>query len=98
MGVGVPVLAKRIPGLTEVGADGPLWVESTATREQIARALTALLRDPDLRRRHIDAGRARAAAFTWSRAAELTARTIRRAAEDGRGSAARLRRIGRPSA
>jgi glycosyltransferase involved in cell wall biosynthesis len=80
MAVGVPVLAKRLPGLVEVGADAPQWVEAGATRERIAFALRSLLADRELRKRRVQAGLARSALFTWERAAELTAVAIRTAA------------------
>lgn|GEM_PF-3462356 len=80
MMVGVPVIAKRIPGLLEVGGDGPLWVDADATDDDVAAALTQILDDPELRAERVAAGRERVGSFTWERVAQETAQALRDAA------------------
>jgi glycosyltransferase involved in cell wall biosynthesis len=81
MAAGVPVIAKPIGGLVEVGGDVPVWVAPEASADEISAALRRVLADDhDLRRRSRD-GRARAALFTWEKAADLTAQAVQRALE-----------------
>jgi len=80
MRVGLPVVARQIPGVAEIGGEGPVWIGVEASRTEIAEAVASILRDPNRRRRHIAAGRARAACFTWERTAHLTAIALREAA------------------
>jgi glycosyltransferase involved in cell wall biosynthesis len=80
MMLGVPVVAKRIPGLLEIGGDAPFWVDSDATDEDVAAALMRILDDPALRAEHVAVGRARAESFTWERVAQDTATALRDAA------------------
>jgi glycosyltransferase involved in cell wall biosynthesis len=81
MAAGVPVIAKPVGGLPEVGGDVPAWVAPTASPAEVGDVLRRLLTDSAERARRGDAGRARAAAFTWSRAGELTAAALRRAVD-----------------
>jgi glycosyltransferase involved in cell wall biosynthesis len=76
MAAGVPVVASRNSSLPEVVGDSGVLLDSLAP-EAIAAALGPLLRDPSRRRALAAAGRARAAAFTWERAAEATVRAYR---------------------
>lgn len=78
MAAGVPVVASRNSSLPEVVGDAGVLLDAL-TPEAIAAALRALLLDPDRRRRLGAAGAARAATFTWERAAEGTARAYREA-------------------
>lgn len=91
MMVGVPVLAKRIPGLLEIGGEGPLWIDAGATDDDVAAALRRLLDDASLRAERVAAGRARAALFTWERVAEETAQALRDAAARAAFSATHVR-------
>lgn len=65
---GVPVLASTAGALPETAGDAALLVDPT-DGAAIAAGLERLLRDDDLRAALVDRGRARAAEFTWSRAA-----------------------------
>jgi len=69
MAVGVPVVASAIPVLAEVTGDAALLVEHGDT-EALAAGLSAVVDDPGLRARLVEAGRTRAAIYTWTRCAE----------------------------
>jgi len=71
MASGVPVVASRNSSLPEVVGDAGVLLDAL-TPDAIAGALRPLLADPEARRRLGDAGKARAATFTWERAAERT--------------------------
>jgi phosphatidylinositol alpha-mannosyltransferase len=71
MAAGRPIVASRIPGYAEVvhdGVEGVLVEPRSAS--SLAVGLTRLLRDADLRRRMGEHGRAKAAAFDWTRVAD----------------------------
>ncbi len=72
MAAGVPVVAARNSSLPEVVGDAGVLVDAL-TPDGIAAALRPLLLDRDRRRALGAAGAARAAGFTWERAAALTA-------------------------
>ncbi|HEX5136534.1 MAG TPA: glycosyltransferase family 1 protein [Planctomycetota bacterium] len=76
MAAGVPVVASRNSSLPEVVGDAGVLLDAL-TPEAIAAALVPLLLDPERRRALGAAGRARAASFSWSRAAEGTVRAYR---------------------
>jgi alpha-1,3-rhamnosyl/mannosyltransferase len=78
MACGTPVAASATTGLGEAVGDAALTFDPRSRRE-IASALERLLGDEELRRRLRTAGLARAAAFTWRRAAERTADVYRAA-------------------
>lgn len=78
MAAGTPVVASNAPCLPEVAGDAALLVDPTDDRE-FARAIEAVLTQPDLRARLISAGRRRAAAHTWARCADETVRVYRHA-------------------
>jgi alpha-1,3-rhamnosyl/mannosyltransferase len=59
-----------------VGGDAVAYVDPRAT-DQIAAALARLLGDPEERRRLAEAGRARAAHFSWDETARLTYEALR---------------------
>ncbi|MCO5170979.1 MAG: glycosyltransferase family 4 protein [Planctomycetes bacterium] len=65
---GVPVLTSTAGALPETAGDAALLVDP-ADGDAIAAGLERLLRDHGLRAALIDRGRARAAEYTWSRAA-----------------------------
>ena len=77
MGLGAPVICSRIPALVELaGAAAALFDPMDA--EALARLLEDLLDAPDERESMRQAGFARAAAFTWERAADAMARLYER--------------------
>jgi glycosyltransferase involved in cell wall biosynthesis len=70
MASGTPVVASARGALPEVAGDAALLVEPTP--ERLADALGTLLGDAALRARLAEAGRARAAQFSWERTARET--------------------------
>lgn len=77
MACGTPVVASRCAALPEtVGEAG--WLLDPDDVDGFADALVSLVADASARNRLIAAGRARAAAFPWSRTAELTDQTLGR--------------------
>ncbi|MBV9800237.1 MAG: glycosyltransferase family 4 protein [Solirubrobacterales bacterium] len=71
MASGIPVVAARSGALPETCAGAALLVDSDDP-DQFAEALLMVVRDAGVRERLIDAGRRRAASFSWSRTAALT--------------------------
>jgi glycosyltransferase involved in cell wall biosynthesis len=73
MAAGVPVIASDLPVIRELAGDAILY---PGGRDEAAwaEAIEALVGDPQLRRRLSEAGRSRAAMFTWDRTAEGTIR------------------------
>jgi glycosyltransferase involved in cell wall biosynthesis len=78
MARGLPVATSNRSSLPEVAGDAALLFDPTDV-EAIRRAIEQLLADPAERDRLRDAGRARAARFTWERTAELTVASYERA-------------------
>jgi glycosyltransferase involved in cell wall biosynthesis len=72
MARGVPVACSNRSSLPEVAGDAALLFDPE-DQQAIGAALERLLRDPALAGHLREAGRARAATFTWRRTAELTA-------------------------
>jgi glycosyltransferase involved in cell wall biosynthesis len=68
MAAGVPVLAARSPGLTEVCGEAALYAEADTTAGW-AQALGRLAGDPALREELAAAGQRRAEAFSWATSA-----------------------------
>jgi glycosyltransferase involved in cell wall biosynthesis len=68
---GTPVATSNISSMPEVGGDAAVYFDPRDV-EQIRTAIDQLLEDGELRDRLSSAGRARAAEFSWDRAAELT--------------------------
>lgn len=66
--LGTPVLVSDAPALVEV-AGGAAEVTPAGDAEALAGALARVVGDPALRARMVAAGRARADAFSWTRAA-----------------------------
>ena len=64
MAAGCPVLTSASSGLSEVAGDAAVLVDPEST-DSIATGLAGLLTDAALRSRLADAGRRRAAAFSW---------------------------------
>jgi glycosyltransferase involved in cell wall biosynthesis len=78
MARGVPVATSGRASLAEVAGDAALTFDPE-DEGAIATAIETLLSDGALRDRLRGAGQARAAEYTWERAAELTVATYRRA-------------------
>jgi glycosyltransferase involved in cell wall biosynthesis len=78
MARGVPVATSDRSSLPEVAGDAAILFDPTDV-QAIAAAIERLLTDGAERDRLCAAGRARAAAFTWERTAELTAASYARA-------------------
>jgi glycosyltransferase involved in cell wall biosynthesis len=76
MTIGCPVIASRKSSIPEVCGDAALYVDPWS-EQGLAEALQLLERDGDLRGRFGRAGRTRAAAFSWGRAAEAFVRVLR---------------------
>lgn len=74
---GVPVIAAATSSLPEVLGDAALLVEPEA--ESIGDAISKVLDDRELRAGLATAGPIRAGQFTWSRSAELTIESYKRA-------------------
>lgn len=70
MACGAPVVASRIPSITEVVGEAALLINPTDEKE-LAGRLIALLQDESLRQHTARDGAKRAALFSWQRTAEL---------------------------
>jgi len=73
MACGTPVLTSDCSSMPEVAGDAALLVDPSSS-ESIAEGLERILADDGLRTRLREAGLARAAQFSWARAAAETAR------------------------
>jgi glycosyltransferase involved in cell wall biosynthesis len=82
MARGVPVACSNRSSLPEVAGDAALLFDPENI-EEIRDALERLLGDAELAARLADGGRARAAAFSWRRTAELTVASYERALQEG---------------
>ena len=71
MAAGLPVLASDIPATRELAGDAAIYVSGDGERAW-ADAIEALVADSRLRARAAEAGRVRAAKFTWERTATAT--------------------------
>jgi len=80
MSCGTPVLTSNVSALPEVAGDAAVLVDPL-DESAIADAIRRILEDRTLRDRLRDAGRARAAAFTWEETARRTAEVLHRADE-----------------
>jgi alpha-1,3-rhamnosyl/mannosyltransferase len=85
MARGVPVACSRASAIPDVAGDAALLFDPESV-EEIAAAIRSLLDDPQLRARLSDAGRRRAAEFSWERTARETVETYRRALASTRAS------------
>ena len=83
MANGTPVLTSDRSSLPEVAGDAALLVDPL-DRAAIAAGLVRLAGDQALRKRLVEAGRRRAAGFTWRATAAATWATYRQVAEHGR--------------
>lgn len=78
MAAGIPVIASNASCLPEVLDHAAILVDPTDGRA-FAEGLEALLSQPEVRARLVDAGRKRAGMFTWQRCAEQTLEAYRQA-------------------
>ncbi|HLF28108.1 MAG TPA: glycosyltransferase family 1 protein [Anaerolineae bacterium] len=81
MACGVPVITSNRSSMAELGSGAALLVDSMQP-EALADGLSRLLSDATLRAELREAGLARAAEFSWARAAEETAKVYERVAAD----------------
>ena len=75
MAEGLPAVVGDAGALPELAGDAAVLVDPFDV-EAIAAGLERVLTDSDLRERLAEAGRSRAAGFTWGAAAEATLRTL----------------------
>ncbi len=79
LGFGIPSVASTSPALRELGSDAALYVDPADT-EDLGNALVQLASDEALRERLSEAGKLRAAGYTWERTAAATMQAYTRAA------------------
>jgi alpha-1,3-rhamnosyl/mannosyltransferase len=79
MAAGVPLVCSDIPALREVAGDAALYAPAERP-DRLAEVLHRALTDAGERRRLLDAGRARRAAFSWPESARRTLAVWREAA------------------
>jgi glycosyltransferase involved in cell wall biosynthesis len=80
MAAGAPVVATDLPSVREL-VDGAAVLVSVDDASQLARAIAELLDDPDKRADVGEAGRRRAAQFSWEKTAESVVYAYRTALE-----------------
>ncbi len=80
MQCGAPVIASRIPSLSEVAGDAALFVDPHSV-EDISAGIVKLVNDDEARKRLSHAGLKRAAEFSWERTAQMTLEVYRTALE-----------------
>jgi glycosyltransferase involved in cell wall biosynthesis len=78
MSCGAPVITSRAPAIIETVADAARTVEAQDV-QALAAAIAELLQDESARLALSDAGRVRAAQFSWERSARLTLEVYREA-------------------
>ena len=78
MAAGTPVIASKTSSLPEMVGDAGILIDPESV-DDIARALTRLAADPELRRTLREKGRARARSMTWENAARATLRVYEEA-------------------
>ena len=78
MALGTPVVGSHAPAVVEMTGDAALHAEA-ANVSDIAQKIRMLLSDEVLRQRLVDAGRKRAAEFSWDRCARETLEVYRAA-------------------
>ncbi len=83
MASGVPVVASDTPALRET-MGGAAWAVNPLQAEEMAAAISGLVKDEKLRKDFIARGSARAAEFTWRKTARMTLAVYERAAAAGR--------------
>ncbi len=78
MSCGAPVIAGSASAIVEVTGGTARLVDPEST-EEIARAILEVVENEEMRRQLAEAGRLRAAEFSWSRTAQLTLEVYREA-------------------
>ena len=81
MAAGCPVVSTPCGALREVLGEAA-WLASPDDPQEWAHAISTLAADPEVRGRFVEAGRRRAAAFSWRRAGEETVAVYRAALEE----------------
>lgn len=76
---GLPVITAAVSSLPEVGGEAALYVEDPHDVEALTEAIERVRDDAELRGRLAEAGRQRAAEFTWDLCAAATADVLREA-------------------
>ena len=76
MACGCPVVTTREASLPEVAGDAAVFMKSPRDVDDLAGILKDLADDPNIRRRLIEKGLARARAFSWEETARKTFRTF----------------------
>ena len=76
MARGKVVVAAKSSSLPEVGGEAALYFDDSGNPDDMAKVLEVALADQAVRKRLEDAGRARAAAFTWDKTAAGVAAVI----------------------
>lgn len=71
MAAGVPVVTSNVSSMPEIAGDAAVLVDPSST-EQIAEAIRSVLSNTTLAQRMRDAGKLRAAKFSWKETARLT--------------------------
>jgi glycosyltransferase involved in cell wall biosynthesis len=98
MACGKPIVAVRATAVPETVIDGECGLLlDPDDPESLARALTALLRDPDLRQEMGEAGRRRVKQYGAGRVAACFLETVQSALHGGMGLEDRVDRHGEPS-
>ncbi|MEX2015038.1 MAG: glycosyltransferase family 1 protein, partial [Candidatus Hydrogenedentales bacterium] len=78
-----PVVTSNVSSLPEVCGDAALLIDPR-NEAALAQAMTRIVRDEKLRAQLVEAGMARAAAFTWDRTADATVASYHAAMADRR--------------
>ena len=91
MACGAPVIASRIPALSETLGEGARLV-APADTHALAQSIIELARSEEARRRLAASGLRRAAAFSWERTAQMTREVYAEALERGQESKVRGQR------
>jgi glycosyltransferase involved in cell wall biosynthesis len=79
MSCGVPVIANRVGGVPEVGADAIFYIDEPQDVGAWRRGLRRMYEDASLRNRLRAAGLARASGFSWAATAQATLDVLRAA-------------------
>jgi len=80
MAAGTPVIASKTSSLPEMVGDAGILIDPESV-DDIARALTRLAADPELRRTLREKGRTRSRSMTWENAARATLRVYEEAGQ-----------------